>query len=93
MEEQIPLKERLKYMIGPQLDWVKPGTADQRYSFSFGFYWFMIAFFWKWHPHIITECQFTPCPWTGIIFAYKPTCSPEYGDLLWSQTKKWMRGE
>jgi hypothetical protein len=85
------MEEKIKawpFMIGPSFQ--KDGS--QIYV-GLGFYWFKIAFFWKWHLHTTKDCQLSACPWTGFMLAYRPAYSPKEGDLLWAKTKKWfLRG-
>lgn len=48
----IPLRHKLKYMLGPRFDSVKHMrngvTVARGLYFFLGFYWFSFAVFWKW---------------------------------------------
>lgn len=87
----IPLKHRLKYMLGIRFDRIKRmqsrsgATVNHGWYIFIGFYWFAIAFFRKWPLEWEFRCA------SGFIFSYWPNPAMEEGDLMWTRNKKYLR--
>lgn len=88
-EEMIPLRHRLKYMVGVRFDLTKYAwngvTVARGWYVFFGFYWFAFAFFRIWPLEFIGRCA------SGMIFSYKPNPDLREGDPMWANNKKWLR--
>ena len=87
----IPLRHKLKYMLGPRFDAMRHerngATIARGFYFFFGFYWFSFAVFWKW-PRPFTDGYAK-----GLILSCRPNPKMDYGSLMWTKSKEYLRLE
>lgn len=85
----IPLRHKLKYMLGPRFDSVKHMqngvTVARGLYFFLGFYWFSFAVLWKWPLPICDGYA------TGLVFSGWPNPNMDYGSLMWTKSKDYLR--
>lgn len=85
----IPLRHKLKYMVGPHFDYMahkRDGvTVAHGFCLFVGFYWFGFTVFRRW------PLDFTDGYASGFAISTKPSPSLREGDLMWLRNKKYLR--